>query len=344
MPAAPLAVLAATGGSAPAAPLVALAAVGAGAPAAAGAVLFGRELTPARLQAHVLNQIKERVAGLDPAAARLMWDGDPDLNTVTRNPDCWGHDLRSQLTGAVAWKTGYRQSAGGVAITRRHVLCCAHYGQNWVGTTLRFMGAEDGQYFETTISRQYPETGYMTYAGYLEDLEVWLTAEELPAWVNVFPLVMLPNYLLASLPTSVASTTNPDLLIPLVAISQGESNTTPEQTQKLYVNSSAFLNVYDTIRNIEPMSGLENYNKRHPDPAIHPYFYDVYTGDSGTPAFLLVAGILYLSHVVTGLNFGLQAVWSARHADFIDELIARVDAAHSITTGLTCTRATLPPI
>jgi hypothetical protein len=281
---------------------------------------------------HTIDQITSRTTGKDPLSAINMWVGDPYLNTVSRSPLLWADDLRSQLTGHVEYKNGgWGQGAGGVAITRRHLLNCAHWPDSFIGKTVRFIkdgGGGVGEYFETTIIDQYPTSGYMSFEGNSYDLEVFLLNDELPEWVHIFSIIQFGEH--STYITSGNSRTSGKVL-PTISISQG-TNAGSTDPQRLYMGNNWAYQVKDVI------SGDGSfYDKKHPSPDIYSYYYEVFVGDSGTPAFTLINDNLYLFGIVTNGNYGVSIIYKDSHVRFINELIRLVDLSSGISTGYTVT-------
>jgi len=282
---------------------------------------------------HTIDQITSRTIGKDPLSSINMWVGDPSLTTLQRSSLLWADDLRSQLTGHPSYKSGgWGQGAGGVAITRRHLLNCGHWGLSYVGITVTFIkdgGGGIDEYFQTTIINNYtdPPPNSMTFEGNTYDLQVFLTADELPEWVNVFTIIQFESKYTPYIPSEQSKVSGK--LLPTISISQG-INPGSTNPQKLYIGNNWSYQIYDTIAN----DGFV-FGKRHTSPDIHPYYYSVFIGDSGTPAFTLIDNTLYLFGIVTGGEYGVHAIYLSSHVSFINELIRRVDLDEGINTGYT---------
>lgn len=279
---------------------------------------------------HTISQITSRTIGKDPLSAANMWQGDIRYPTVQRNPTLWAYDLKDQLSGQVEFKTAWGQANGGTAITPRHLLLCAHYPDNFNGLSARFVSGDSTQTFETIIQYEYPPGGsFMTFEGNTFDLAVWLLRDELPSWVNKFTIIQFESQYLPYITTS--SSRSSGKVLPTISISQGTND--PGPYQKLYIANNWDYNVVDPILNTGAI-----YGKRHPSPYIHPYHYEVYTGDSGTPVFTLINDRFYLSGIVVSWFYETQTAYTAAHTRFINELIRVADLSAGITpTGYTCT-------
>lgn len=277
---------------------------------------------------HTIDQMVTRTIGKDPLSAIIMWDlsGDVALNTIQRNPLLWADDLKDQLSGYFEYKHGgWGQGAGGSAITSRHLLNCAHWGASPVGGPIRFIKGDGSEYFETTILAEYPPgtPEYMTFEGNTYDLEVFLLADELPTWVNIFPIIRFDGKHKQYLPSNQSRSSGK--FLPTIKISQGINggSTIP---QKLYIKNDWFCDIYDTIAD-----NGSNYGFYHPSPYLNPYRYSQFVGDSGTPTFTLIDGILYL----IGGPGGLPYITNTTCIGYINELIRRADLSQSIDTGYT---------
>ena len=231
--------------------------------------------------------------------------------SARRSPLCWGSDLNSQLNCAVVYKSnGWYQSNGGVAITPRHDLACGHVQDDFINVTAKFLndsGELPVQQVTKTIVKTYQIAGQspMTYQGRTLDLRVWLLDSDLPSWVYKCPI--------ATISSDIASKIiNSPLSIPIINVTQGATI----QFQKLGVLNGTYP--------YQPTSSLRS-----------PFYHNSYTGDSGTPSFVLINNKLYLQGIVVGAGGGIREVWNPSQVEYINELIRRVDNLQGVTTGYT---------
>jgi hypothetical protein len=231
--------------------------------------------------------------------------------SAKRNPLCWGSDLNSQLNCAVVYKSGgWYQSVGGVAITPRHILACGHVRDNFINVTAKFLndsGEIPVNQVVKTIVNTYQIAGQspMTYQGETLDLRIWLLDSDLPSWVYKCPIATIS-------PEFAIKLVNSPLSIPCINVTQGATI----QFQKL--------GVLNGVYPYQPTSSLRS-----------PFYHASYTGDSGTPTFVLINNKLYLQGVIVGVGGSIQDVWNTSKVEYINEMIRRVDALQGITTGYT---------
>jgi hypothetical protein len=245
----------------------------------------------------------------DQVAANAMhvfdgWGPAIDPSSYTPNMNFWIPSVLPQLTGCPVWISGgWKQAAGCYAITPRHGLTTDHF-LGWgpaIGQTVRFANNDTGATFETTIlDRQYHVQAFTEGV-------IVLFADELPAWVNKFPMIrytLAKQYLLGPL--------NP----PLLCLSQGNvsDHATPGANTpnnfKLYVRRFFSSTAY----------GAGNAAN---------FYHNISPGDSGMPVFMLFNGTLY------AINSNGGAYFYDKIIDSINSSIEVVDAKHSITTGYT---------
>jgi hypothetical protein len=277
-----------------------------------GVVPRSAEIVRLRFLARQMREsITAMLAGKTPAESLHLFSNTTANWTASDfvpNENLWCQSLRSQLTGVHMYVSGgWMQGYGLTAITPRHVLSCAHNGpQGNSNLTVRYV-RETGEVFETHLARWCCDS--VANAAKVNvpqetiraDLSVYLLADELPEWVYKAPVIALTDMERYAM----------EPYKPLaLAVSQGSWSTGPTAS--------------NTPRNrvVYPKRlGWWDYAEGFED-----WYHPPQVGDSGTPEFVLIGGILYLYQIISGGN-----VWS--HIDYIREMIARCDAAAGITTG-----------
>lgn len=80
-----------------------------------------------RLTHRLVNGVLKKEAMPTGAAGMNLYASfDHEAKTYTRNPDLWAQNLVSHLTGVALYNDFAQESYGGVLITPRHLLFCAH--------------------------------------------------------------------------------------------------------------------------------------------------------------------------------------------------------------------------
>lgn len=266
------------------------------------------EMAITTLAAKMIEGVDSRLAtAATPALSMKLFNGIGPAytgSTYVPNTSNWLHDIRPQLTGFHMGAGGYTQSYALIPLGGRFVLNCAHDGPEPLPLTVKYVGP-DGQVFTTTAThwindRVGAKTSDIPQA-YRTDLMLYVLADPLPAWVYVAPIINLTDANLAALAPHAP---------PTVAISQGNWTggaalpyglTNTPDNRMAYVKNLALGAVTDPLRS--------------------PFQRDVQVGDSGTPEYILLDGVLYLYRVITGT--GGAGVPVGRWIPLINNLIAR---------------------
>lgn len=273
-------------------------------PALIAAVKAQNEAIRHRLKHRLVNSAwKPGLAKSGAAGMNLFSVADHQSKSYVRNPDLWAADLVKYLTGVVIYNDFTQESYGGVLITPRHLLFCAHAHphahQTWgpdpsrPGATHRFL-TKDGRLVESLQLHQakssYPNP--MPGLGSLDlcvaVLDRDMEAEGL-AVVPIFPPVGDASVAAA---TEWARTSGQPFAF--IGIGQGTSrptNTEPPEPIADYPRR------HQRMCYIKDRFDPVNANAR-PSP-FAAWNYAVWDGDSGTPAFLLLDGVPHLWMILT---------------------------------------------
>ncbi len=261
------------------------------------------------------------------AGMNLLATYDHPLKNYTRNPDLWAQDLVRDLTGVVIYNEFCQESYGGVLITPRHLLFCAHAHphahQTWgpnpdrPGAVHRFL-TTDGRLVESLQLHQAKSFGASLLPGLGSvDLCVALIDRDMEAeGLKVVPI--FPTVSDADVSDAVEWARKEEQPFAFIGISQGTTRPThvePPEPMADYPRKHQRM-CYIKDRNDENQA----LGKKGP---FAPWNYRVWDGDSGTPAFLLLDGVPHLWMIITGTPGAGPRPGS--HIDHINALIAAAD-------------------
>ncbi|MFU8894482.1 MAG: hypothetical protein ACNA8L_12730 [Luteolibacter sp.] len=261
------------------------------------------------------------------AGMNLFSNFDHQAESYTLNPDLWAQDLAGQLTGAVIHNTHSVESYGGILITPRHVLFCAHAHPHAEGTwppNPARAGAEhrfitkNGRLLKSTQLHQAKSFHNFEVEGLSKmDFCVALLDRDLEAEglhvSRVFPPTS-PEAMRAAMEWA----NEADEPFAFIGLSQGVGRATQSQPPEPigdYPMEHAKM-VY--IKDRRDMLS----SRAEPGP-FAPWNYRVWDGDSGTPAFLLFKGELHLWMILTTAPGNGPIV--GNHIDHIQSLIELAD-------------------
>ena len=278
-----------------------------------------------RLHNACVQAVDSRIAGQDPSTSMPLFSNlTPKwtLTTFVPNSHFWLKDIRAQITGIHMGADDWTQSYGLMPITKRHCLSCGHNGPP-PGKVVKYVNT-NGEVFEARILKwinDHPGLGQdrvsdQKQAGPHPDLSVYLLDKELPDWVRIAPI--FPK--LKSDELSYLSLHN----TPAICISQGNvDDTTLPAAQRTPNNRMAYITRF-------PGLGPGDTALRNP------FYHSVYTGDSGTPMYLLVGDTLYLYSLVSGAVVADQL-------PYINSMIVRANVTAGLpAAGFTVTEAAWP--
>lgn len=257
----------------------------------------------------------------------LFSDFDHATETYVRNPDLWAQDLVEQLTGVVVYNTHAIESYGGVLITPRHLLFCAHAHPHAAGTwpvNPERPGAEhrfltlDGRLIKSTQIHQAKSHGNSRQPDMASvDLCVALLDRDLESeGLHVVPV--LPEFSASARQTAMDWAREAGEPFAFFGVSQGVGRRTqsvPPEPIGDYPREHARM-VYIKDRGDMAQTGPE----RGP---FADWDYRVWDGDSGTPAFLLLHGEPHLWMILTTAPGNGPAVGD--HIDHVNALISLAD-------------------
>jgi hypothetical protein len=177
-----------------------------------------------------------------------------------RNTSCWLADLVAKLTCISPWNSNGGQNQAGTLVSPRHLVMAEHY-QFGVGTKVRYITA-DNQVVERTVTAVQSVGPSNSQDYYATDITVALLDSDVPP--SISPAKVLPNNWLSYLP-SLTTVTG----VPAIATNQYKQ-----------VLVSDFIS---TQTGIAPTNAQRLL-----------FFRTIISGDSGSPAFLVVNNELVL--------------------------------------------------
>lgn len=261
------------------------------------------------------------------AGMNLFANFDHEAKLYSRNPDLWAQDLVRHFTGVVIYNDMSQESYGGVLITPRHLLFCAHAHPHahltWgphperPGAVHRFL-TTSGKLVESLQLHQAKSIGSSLLPGLASvDLCVALLDRDLEKEglkvVPVFPAV-------SDADVSAATKWSQKEKQPFafIGMSQGTSRTTNSEPPKPI---SDYPRKHQRMCYIKDRNDMTNTN-----PVPGPFAawnYSVWDGDSGTPTFLLLNGEPHLWSILNTSPGNGPRVGS--HIDHVNALIAAAD-------------------
>lgn len=248
-------------------------------------------------------KLKKQAMPSGAAGMNLFSAYDHEENIYTRNPDLWAQDLIRHLTGVVIYNDFTQESYGGVLITPRHLLFCAHAHphahQTWgpnpnrAGAVHRFL-TSDGNVVESLQLHQAKSLGSSLLPG-LEsvDLCVALLDRDLEAeGLKIVPIFPAVSQAAISEAAKWAQTEKQPFAF--IGVSQGTSRPTQKQPPE---PAADYPLKHERMCYIKDRNDLAASGSK-PGP-FAPWNYHVWDGDSGTPTFLLLKGVPHLWMILT---------------------------------------------
>lgn len=270
---------------------------------------------------------------------------DHSAGTYTRNTNLWCSDVVSELTGVAAFKggpgasTGVWDSYGGVMITKRHILFCAHAHPAYPGSSTWVNGLGNNIRFVTAGNVVVQRNLVWGAQVGTNDLWLGLLDQDVPASVNVYRL--FPAIAgLGPYGTGTVSAVE-------IGFSQGTGRVNPQTSynEENSLCSSCSSSNYGSV----VMDGGVGYYQQVPmvyvsnlggsdcnlslGPVLRQNFkYCVWGGDSGTPRFHVFGNELLLSRIV--LSGGGGGVTVGDKVATLNSTISSVDSG-AVTAGVT---------
>jgi len=261
------------------------------------------------------------------AGTNLFTDQDHAIGRYKRNRNLWAQDIAGDFSGVSIYNTHTVQSYGGILITPRHLLFCAHAHPHAAGTwhvnperpdTVHHFVRHDGRLIKSTQLHQASSHGSTRQAGLASaDLCVALLDRDLEAeGLHVVPI--FPNVPDAARTAAREWAKSSGQPFAFLGVSQGvgrPTNRPPPNPIADYPRQHMRM-LY--IKDLNDMSNTATPRSPYAD-----WNYQVWDGDSGSPAFLLLHGRPHLWMILTASPGGGPQVGA--HIDHINALIDLAD-------------------
>ena len=254
------------------------------------------------------------------AGMELFSESDHESGTYVRNPDLWAQDLTRYLTGAVIHNTHSVESYGGVLITPRHLLFCAHAHPHAAGTwrvnperggAIHRFVTEDGRLVKSKQLHQARNFGRTRDPEMdVVDLCVALLDRDLEA-EGLHVAAIFPPFSREARRAATDWSRETGEPFAFFGVSQGvgrRTNSKPPEPVGDYPRE------HSRMLYIKERAGTDEFAE---------WDYRLWDGDSGTPAFLLLNGEPHLWMIITVASGNGPA--PGEHIDHIQTLIEMAD-------------------
>ncbi len=290
------------------------------------------------LNRHLWDQVDNLTAGKGRSSMQLWNKSTVSYfgSIYTWNPDCWGASI-DNITCITPWNSATGEGGGGVLITPRHVLTCHHLGYHpKVGSQVRFVQPNGTQEtFTVTAVVPHPYT------------EGWVAA---PHDVLIYEL---DRDVGPSIKFAKVLPVDPSPYLPTIPRYIGDfillnGNQSRPMARSCYASkdgllATGFINTlpnapYPNVRPGEPFWYEYSYYYVSQDlderptatSANHanPLGQQVWVGDSGKPAFVIINNELVVTNVWTGTRSG-YALYT--DATILNEMLATLGGGYQLT-------------
>lgn len=214
------------------------------------------------------------------------------LSENVRSSTCWAN---IDLTSISSWNSHLGFRGGGVVITRRHIVTCAHFPIN-NDSTIRFV-TNDNQVVERTILNR---VSHPQYSSYYPDISVYVLSSDLPN--SISNCKILPSNWSTKL-NNLQNGRPPCLVV-------------DQEKKALVLEAWRFDNYASMAIPIDPVRKLFNEY--------------LIGGDSSAPFMFIINGELSLFSMATSSGNG---TFLPPHITTINEMISSVDSLVGISTG-----------
>lgn len=290
------------------------------------------------------------ISGNSPSTAKARFSSrDLVTKTFTRNEGFWGVGLDG-LSAISPNNSRNQNRRAGTAITKRHIVCAAHYPLS-VGDTVDFVGDASGATVAATRTIVQAKTHSLyrgQSGGYCYDVQVCLLDSDLPAGIDFIEVM----------PSNSSSYTGEYAWVGTQGCAfdqeqKGLSTLHGVLSEGVYYGNTLADHWFNHLSPPSMLAGL-NYNPAllgysspsdnfSPELALqtdehYTFAEKIVTGDSGAPHCFVLGSKLVLIGLNTGPLFGLYL--PNRIAD-INQLILDVDTLQNDLTGYTVTEADL---
>lgn len=281
-----------------------------------------------RLSNRIVNgKLKKATIPTGAAGMDLFTTADHEKKKYVRNPNLWAQDLMGKLSGISIYNSFTQESYGGILITPRHLLFCAHAhpyaAQTW-GPNLERPGAvhrfltSSGKLVESLQLHQadridaalFPGLGSVDLCVALLDRN--MEAEGLKV-IPIFPPVSEPDVF-----ATMKWAQKEDQPFAFIGISQGTSRPTAAEPPEPITNYPRKHQRMCYLKDLR--DPVKSSSKLGP---FAPWNYTIWDGDSGSPTFLLLKGEPQLWMILTAAPGNGPRVGS--YIDHVNALISTAD-------------------
>jgi hypothetical protein len=296
------------------------------------------------------NRLETLVSNSDPSTAKPRFSSvNTSTNTFTRNEDFWGIGLSGLSAVSPNNSRGGNRRAG-TAITKRHIICTAHYPL-YVGDTIDFVANISGSTTAVTRTIQKVKT-HPLYAGqsgnYCYDVQICLLDSDLPSGIDIMEII----------PSNAGDYTGQyDWMSTAIAVfDQEQKGLTRLQTilskgiyfgselEKHWFSSTPPSSMVNGLSYIPSFLGFSTTSDRvstrlvSNTDELYTLNENIVVGDSGAPNCFVLGSKL----VLIGLNTTPSAgAYLSNLISDINQLITDVDTLAGISTGYTVTECDL---
>lgn len=288
------------------------------------------------------------ITGETPAAAKPRFSSrDLGTKTFTRNADFWGIGLGG-LSAISPNNSRQQNRRAGTALTKRHVICAAHYPL-YKDDTIDFVADVGGATVAVTRTIVQAKT-HPLYAGksglYCYDVQICLLDSDLPAGIDFMEVMPADSYDHTGqfnwMGTGSCMFDQEQKGLTVLASQLNDGSYYGETLQDHW---------FSTVGGASMLTGTSYIPTDYSTPAdrvsprkvldtdeLYTFNEKVIGGDSGSPNCFILDGKLTLISLHTGFDFG---VYLPNRIVDLNQLILDVDALEGISTGHTITEADL---
>lgn len=248
------------------------------------------------LAKHISDSIDNRLLNKTPSPTtiNIFSTRDDNTNTYIRNSQCWAANL--DLTCISPWNSTGGSQRCGVLISPRHIIFAAHFQIN-NNATIRFVDANNNVIIRT-ITNKLTHPNYSNPIPFFPDITIGILDQDVPNsisfakilplnWNNYLPTLTIENDNIAggfAIPCLYSNQQKKAVITELRSLILPEEYTLPPPGSIPWPENGRFTNTLFRTPTITSRAG---------------FFESIITGDSGSPAFLIINDELVLITVWT---------------------------------------------
>jgi hypothetical protein len=288
------------------------------------------------LSKHVSDAIDNRIQDKNSQTSKNIFSTRNDsTSSYIRNTECWVYDI-TDVTCLSPWNSTGGSQRGGVLISPRHIIFAAHFQIN-TGATIRFVDMNNNVITRTLVNK-ITHPNYYNPVAFFPDITIGLLNEDVPSsisiakilptsWDSYMPSLTIDNdnifvgncvdsYCGFTVPCLCSDQEKKALISELKCLILPESFLLPDPGSIPWPEDGRFT----TTLWKSPI----NINKRFD------FFESIITGDSGSPAFLIINNQLVLVTLWTfgGAGRGTSLLY---FKDDINQIMSDLGGNYSLT-------------